>query len=424
MRFRRRQSGAVSIQVLILMVPAMFLFMGFAIDLGRLYLVRAELKQATNAMALAAATRLNGSETALDQAALALENARGNANGIGNKYNFGGNLVGESSGFLNSQVRETEYYDNAAGAIGEGDSGGTGQAGGTTAKYVRVTATAEAPLIFFGLISLGQERKTEIAAVSVAGQSAPLCAACGIENLAIAAVDASDTVNFGYTAGQAYTFAFNCIGNPVPQPLANTVGTLRYLVLDRNNDEATVFTDAQQQLFRTGLDGLPANAAEARACFRINQAENLWAGSEPLQCALNRTPQPVQSVLCGMASRFDPTTLPGACQSIGDIETLTTLRVPDTDLTELSDFSTYVGNGRRIITLPVVDALANGGGMTVLGFRQFVLQPLSGGATFNPGDPFGRFPAIYIGSVMPVRQGRFDGACGATSGPGKVVLYR
>ena len=34
-----------------------------------------------------------------------------------------------------------------------------------------------------------------------------------------------------------------------------------------------------------------------------------------------------------------------------------------------------------------------------------------------------RYAAMYIGSVMPVSQGRFSG-CQQTAGPGKVVLHQ
>src|SRR5204863_116838 len=54
----------MSIQMLVIMVPVLFGMMGFAIDLGRLYLVRGELSQAANAMALAAAAQLNGTTAA------------------------------------------------------------------------------------------------------------------------------------------------------------------------------------------------------------------------------------------------------------------------------------------------------------------------------------------------------------------------
>ena len=95
-------------------------------------------------------------------------------------------------------------------------------------------------------------------------------------------------------------------------------------------------------------------------------------------------------------------------------------------------YSSYSGNGRRVITVTVVDALpANTATpMTVLGFRQFLVQPNPDGTFFDPSDPNGRFVATYIGSPMPVRQGyvddRFGQSCPApvSSGPGKVVLHR
>ncbi len=97
----------------------------------------------------------------------------------------------------------------------------------------------------------------------------------------------------------------------------------------------------------------------------------------------------------------------------------------DTDLTDLDDYSLYVGNGRRIITVPIVDALNPAGGMIVQGFRQFLVDPNPTPATnIDPADGNGRFSAIYIGSVMPVRQGSIGGCPQQTNGPGKVVLHQ
>ena len=42
--------------MLVILVPVLFGLIGFAVDLGRLYMVRGELKTAANAMALAAAS--------------------------------------------------------------------------------------------------------------------------------------------------------------------------------------------------------------------------------------------------------------------------------------------------------------------------------------------------------------------------------
>jgi Flp pilus assembly protein TadG len=410
--------------MVVILAPVLLVLMGFAIDLGQLYIVRAELKQAANAMALASAARLNGTDLALETASGARAAAISNSASIGNKFNFGSLLIGNSGGFLNSAVQEPEYFDTAAGATGEGESASGGTAGGLTAKYVRVSLTADAPLTFFGLLALGQERKTQIAASAIAGQSAPLCEACAIENMAVAALDASDLVDFGFVKNTRYTLNHSCVGFPPPQPLGGTTARLDYLMIDRQDTAATLFADASQQIFRIGQAGLPGSRTAATGCLRIGGSENIWENTTPLQCTFNAIPGPVQAFLCGLATRFDGSSLPVQCQIVGELDTIVATNIPDTDLTDLDDYAGYTGNGRRVITIPIVETLLPGGGMVVLGFRQFLVQPLSGQTQFNPADPAGRFTASYIGSVMPLRQGRFDGNCGITTGPGKVVLFR
>lgn len=410
--------------MLVILVPVLLVLMGFAIDLGQLYIVRAELKQAANAMALAAASRLNGTDTALENATTARQAAISNSGSIGNKFNFGSLVIGDSGGFFNSAVQEPEYFDTASGATGEGESTSSGTAGGTTAKYVRVSLTADAPLTFFGLLAVGQERKAQMAATAVAGQSAPLCEACGIENMTVAALDPADLVDFGFVKNTRYTFSHNCTGFPPPQPLGNTTARIDYLMIDRQDTAATLYPDPSQQLFRIGQSGLPGNKVAASGCIRIGGSENVWENATPLQCSFQQLPGPVQAFLCGLATRFDNTTFPAQCQIVGELDAIAATNIPDTDLTDLDDYTTYTGNGRRIITIPIVESLLPGGGMVILGFRQFLVQPLSGQTQFNPADPSGRFTVSYIGSVMPLKQGRFDGNCGLTTGPGKVVLFR
>ena len=104
------------------------------------------------------------------------------------------------------------------------------------------------------------------------------------------------------------------------------------------------------------------------------------------------------------------------------IDTLSTAYPADPDINSYTAYPDYTGNGRRIITIPVVDALS-ATAMTVLGFRQFLLQPNSGTTDITTGDVYGRFLGMYIGSVAPVPQGRFDG-CSISAGPGKVVLHQ
>ena len=154
----------------------------------------------------------------------------------------------------------------------------------------------------------------------------------------------------------------------------------------------------------------------------------------PPLCTASLPPVAV-AALCGLYSRFDNATQPAACTTgVTDYGALQPVYQPDTDVVtgQADIYSTYSGNGRRVITVPVVDGLPPNTAtpMVVLGFRQFLLQPNPDGTFFNPSDTNGRFVATYIGSPMPVKQGyiddRFAQSCPApvTSGPGKVVLHR
>lgn len=418
-----RERGGVSMQVLVLMVPVFFGLMGFAVDLGRLYMARGELQTAAQSMALAAASRLNGTEVATTDALDAANRMVENESGFGNRYDYGGLTVGESSGSLNSEIVAPGYYATAAEAIGEDATAtGSGEVGGTEARHVRVELVGETPLLFWRFLSLGQEGKVPVRVRAVAGVSAPLCTACNIEPIAIAALDAADTVDFGYVVGTRYTLGYSCTGNPIPQPLAGTAQRIPYLILNRANDQLAVYADDTQQLYRVGAQGVLPSTTQTLACFSVNAEESIWASAAPLACNVNRVNTAITSYLCGVATRMDPSLAQG-CTDIPEVDTLAALYQSDTDLTDLEDYTAYVGNGRRLLTIPIVDTLNPTGTMIVQGFRQFIMQPLQNQAGIASNDSNGRFGVTYIGTKFPIKQGRF-GDCVITNGPGKVVLHR
>ena len=410
----------MSLEVLVILVPVVFGLMGFGVDLGRLYLVRAELKAAANAMALAAAQELSGTDVALDTASAVARATLDSGSGYGNRYNFGGTAIGGVGGVLSSEVLDPTYYDTLANALESGDAEGTTTTGGPTARYAKVIITAEAPLLFWSFLPLGTERKTAVRAGAVAGISAPLCTACGIEPLAIAPIDAEDTTNFGYTLNSKYTFSYMCTGQPAPSPLSGTLAP--YLLLNRYNETATVFADESTQLYRIGAQGLPGSTDAALGCVQVASAdgETMWASATPQACR-QAPPAAVNYVLCGMWTRFD-SAVSEACASIPEVDSLQAYQA-DTDINDLEEYAAYTGNKRRIITVPIVDALSSSGTMTVLGFRQFLIEPNPGGVNIGPSDADGRFVALYLGSVVPLKAGRFDG-CQLAAGPGKVVLHQ
>jgi Putative Flp pilus-assembly TadE/G-like len=407
--------------MLVILVPVLFGFIGFAVDLGRLYMIRAELKSAASAMALAAASQLNGTDAAQGSAATAAQTARSSSGGFQLRYDFGGTAVGATTGNLGSVVEEPQFFETAGEAAGVEGAGGTAT-GTAPLQHVRISVTADAPTVFWRFLQQGQEGRVPIRVQAAAGMSAPLCVACGIEALAVAAADATDADNFGFVASTRYTLGYNCTGMPQPQALAGATQRLPYLLINRLNEEATTFADEATQTLRIGAGGLPGSTVEARSCVNVNAVETVWAAATPRQCNQNQVAAQVTALLCGLATRFENGTFSG-CENVAEIDTVVQSYQADTDVADVEDYLAYTGNGRRVLTVAIVDTITDPTAMTVLGFRQFLLEPVANTTNLTPLDNNGRFNALYIGSQMPLRQGRFSG-CSVTAGPGKVVLHQ
>jgi hypothetical protein len=207
--------------------------------------------------------------------------------------------------------------------------------------------------------------------------------------------------------------------------------------------------DESDQMFRQGAQGIQgstaanpnaciANTSTPLACVNIGDIEQLPQSglATPSACATNGEPADVMYMLCGIESRLD-TNYAGLCQNITDFSTLSASYLADTDGAYYTDYSGYSGNGRRIVTVAIVtptlptDTTCSAA-MTVLGFRQFLVEPPADGTgTFSATDPNGRIPVLYLGTVAPIAQGWFDSrfapacsAAGTVAGPGKVVLHQ
>ena len=432
--------GSMAIQLAVIMVPVLFGMMGFALDLGRIYLVRGELNHAAEAAAMAAAAQLIGTSGALANAT----NVATQTVAL-NKYNFGSLTIGQDAGNLTNSMTEPAYFATVAGATGSDPSGSA--ADGTTARHVQITLTADAPLLFWSLLSAGTSRKTPIAAQALAGVSAPLCVACGLAPFAVAAQDASDLVDFGFGSPADdvhYTFYYNCSGT-APTFLPDSGQLAPYTIINRYDAGNTTLTDETDQLFRYGATGLlssttpnPTGSTVPLGCAGIGDSvEAVWSSpaltAVPQLCTAALPQVAAAAALCGLFTRVDNTTLPAACiAAVTDYSPLAAAATIDSDPGLTQDlYANYNGNGRRVITVVVVDALAPNSAtpMNVLGFRQFLIQPNPDGTPFNPSDSNGRFVATYIGSPVPLKQGNIDdrygfGVCPATSGPGKVVLHQ
>ena len=424
-RFHREAcstKGASTLVTLVILVPVLFAFMGFAVDLGMMYSVKGELKAAADAMALAAAGQLIGTETSTTAANAASQLTIETGSGFGNKYYFHGFPIGQSAGSLTSVVTDPAFFATAADAIASGSSG-AGGVDGSLARHVRVTINGQIQRLFWGFLPPINGNNITVAATAVAGISPPLCLACGIEPFGVAALNPDDATDFGFIQGTKYSLTFLCTpaGGMSPGILAGASQLISYLLLNRYDPNAVVLPNEGTQAFRDGAGGLPGSTNTTQACFRVNNTESIWASATVSGCNIAQVPAVVTDALCGLDTRFE-SSIPTACMNIPSIESLTAYQ-PDSDVNDYDNYADYTGNGRRIITIPIVDSLNASGSMTVLGFRQFLLIPNQGSFDINPGDTYGRFVAMYIGSVAPVPQGRFDG-CQQTAGPGKVVLHQ
>jgi Flp pilus assembly protein TadG len=420
----------MSLQFLIILVPVIFGLMGFAIDLGRLYLIRGELNQAANAMALAAAAQMAGqTASALDNMTNAANLALNETNG--NRYNFGSTVI--PSGTITCFSTLTDASTNNQGA--------TTDCGTAPPLFVQATISVPAPLLFWSLLPGGETRTTTVASYAVAGMSAPLCTGCGVVPFAIQALDTGDQTDFGFVQGSLYTFYYSC--NGTPPPAIAGVGAVGYVLINRVDPAG----DESDQMFRQGAQGLTGstittpNACTSApttptSCVNIGDVEQLpiSGNATPAACTAATPPVDVVNALCGLYMRLDANP-PGTCQAnVADYGTFAPLYAQDTDITYQLDPTAYAGNGRRIISVPLVNGLATdttcNSGMTVVAFRQFLVEPNADGSPFSPLDQNGRFVAMYLGTVSPISQGWFDTryapACRdwLTAGPGKVVLHQ
>jgi hypothetical protein len=226
---------------------------------------------------------------------------------------------------------------------------GAGAAGDcSTAAAVQLTVTADAPLLFWGLLPGGSLRRTSIGVSAVAGISAPLCTICNTAPMVVPALDSADTVNFGYTPDILYTLSYSCTGTPAPinYPFTSSAGvaggtTIPYEIVNRYDTNNTSL-DEFDQLYVGGASGVPsstsptpntltANPNTPFACFNVGDSEQLLAEAAPPACARG-TNQFIQAFNCGLYSRLQGVdNTPTACTtSVTDFASLATNYTQDT----------------------------------------------------------------------------------------------
>jgi hypothetical protein len=274
---------------------------------------------------------------------------------------------------------------------------------------------------------------------SIAGVGGPLCSVSGSDDIAVTAADPSDTQNYGFVPGGYYTLYLTC-SQETPAPAACTVavrtlpllsGTtarLEYTILEHTPTGTA--TDIPGLLFEVGAtQDNPAGDTTQGTTGTITVGTADTAG--PIQTPGTAAVAAGRDFLCGVNARFgdpvDPTT--NACSSIPNVATLAAAYPPDSDTGptdgSLQDYQTqYLGNARRVMTAAVVDSSST---LNVLNFLQFLIEADSTGpgvVVTGTQATRGEMRAQYIGTPVPVRLGTTAGACGITTGVGRLVLYQ
>lgn len=157
----RRQRGAVAV-LTGLMIAVLLGFLGIAVDLGRLFVIKSELQTAMDSCALAAATQLRGDATAVAHAIKfgqamsdpAARNAAGNVRPV-NRANFQDDLIDPNAIQFAFSTHLDGPYQSAGSIPSE------------TAKFVRCTYPLNNVPVFFAQF-VGGATSSTVAATAVA----------------------------------------------------------------------------------------------------------------------------------------------------------------------------------------------------------------------------------------------------------------
>lgn len=427
--------------------------MVFAVDFGRLYLAQGELQTAADAAALAAAKALVGTANSTSDATQQWNASFDNTDAGDNRFNLRQNQILIPTNLPTSIL--VDYFLTRAEALAPGlscDSPGGGSAAPSGAKYVRVQIMAQVPVLFAQFIRPGSGPTQCVTAAAVAGISSPVCTACGIDALAIvdpsAGADPSSG-NFGLTPGDFYTLYLtttqqtaptgpSCTAS-TPAALDGTDTTVEYAILDHLptggaiDPDGTLFVLAAAGIEQTDSDTIGGNATIGGTLGTIGPEAAFGINTS----LIPTTASPGQDVICGLNTRFlsDLSQAP-PCDTLvgGEFVLLAPAFSQDSDLDPagaLQDYATdYAGNGRRVLTVPVVDDPST---LNVLGFQQFLIETdpnvaARGGAGLSPSTTgsncqTGAFPAQYLGWPVPLRCSGAGGSCGVQFGAGRTVLH-
>jgi Flp pilus assembly protein TadG len=361
-RWKKRGEEGFSLLMIAVSAVVMVGMLGLAFDLGRLFIVRNELQTFVDAAAVAACRQMAGSQASI-RAAHGTASAGPLANSTPNGWNFDTSTISNVTDTYATTFNGT--YDSYATA-----SGGTINA----YRFVNVTANATTPLYFLAVIP-GVPRAQLLQATATAGQQAQSSIGNGgLEPFMPDAHNPAGTANFGFTPGTEYTLKWGSgggggNGNGGGGNATTTCGgDLGFT--DPNPSSQHGFVDLGQGNGNSSLRGLIVYGGYPNA--------NSTPSSVSVGTTLGGDPgNRGTSVFSALAERSN--------------------QDPDQTSTTYDQYvAAGIGNGRRIVTVPIGDPSTwsgNGNGTEqVIGFANFLLDSAS---TISGSS--GPICATYIG---------------------------
>jgi Flp pilus assembly protein TadG len=345
---RQRRERGFSLAMLSLSAFVMIGMLGLAMDVGQMFIVKNELQTFVDASAMAAVSKLDGTQTGVQNA-----NNVATAGPLGttkpNGYNF--DTVAISNVTTTYATTFTGTYDSYATASGPATN---------SYRFVRVSATQNLSLNFLPVLP-GIPTSQPVSASAVGGQGEQsTISGGGLEPFAPDAHNQADTKNFGLTPGSAYTLKW---GNGNTTTCAGDVG----------------FTPPGSPPSEHGF----VDIGEGNGTSGIRPA--IEYGGYP---NADSTPS---SVVVGQDLVSDP-----GNRGSSIFGALNNRAAQDTDTTSTT-YSQYLssgtGNGRRIVTVAIVGTWSGNGHNAhapVVGFANFFLNTSYSGSS-------GPICATYIG---------------------------
>ncbi|HEY2016147.1 MAG TPA: pilus assembly protein TadG-related protein [Bryobacteraceae bacterium] len=343
-RYRKYRSGFVLVTTAVTIIVLLGL-LGLAIDVGHIFVARSELQIFADEAAFAATFELDGTSQGITRAQnVALT---GSVPGAPiNRWNFGTQTAPAAT---------VKFSTTPGGTYSASPSNAAGY------RFIQIQVTASVPVYFLPLIP-GIPTTKNITVTSIAGQDQQTSLGDGVAPFSPDAHNPADA-NFGYTPGGLYTLRWPPNGQLKKQGCPGDSG----------------FSPGGGSSDRGYIDIGQGNGNSA---LRDAVVDNNFHLAQPLQIGSPIDTVPGQK---NVSSAID--------ERFGE----------DTD-TSHATFSTYTGNGRRLLTVPVNDGSDAG---LIVGFALFFLQPNACGDKNNSPCC-----AEYVGPAVKGSSRRGGGTAG------------